>query len=82
MASDLRKRALDAVPIRIPNAADHRVIFLNQKFPSADRQVAKDEAAAMTCETQFCVEHHVRLFEPILKCSLSDLVLQRTTLPV
>lgn len=61
MSGNLRERALDAVPIRITNAADHRVIFLDQKFPSADRQVSKGEAAAVTGETQFSVEHHVRM---------------------
>jgi len=50
--------ALYPVPVRIANAADHRVIFLNEKFPSADRQVSKDEAPAVTCVAEFCVEHH------------------------
>jgi len=82
MPSNLRERALDAVPIRITNAADDRVIFLDQKFPSADRQVSKDEAAAVTCETQFCVEHHVRLIRTSFEMFLIGSCTPQDTFPM
>lgn len=52
------KCALDPMPVRIVHAADDRVVFLNSKFPTADRHMSQDKPAAVTCITEFSVQHH------------------------
>ena len=77
--SDRGKRTLDPMPICIVHAADDRVIFLNEKFPSAERHMPKHKPPAVTCIAEFGVKHHDDVSCRRLKCCLSDLVLQRRT---
>lgn len=45
------------MPIGIPDAAHDRMIFFNQQFPATERQVSKDESAAMSSVAELSIKH-------------------------